>query len=87
LAKENRNTHHSSSQSQGVVHPVLGDFAGQMDTRHPLHHKPLPHRGGADGRTVLYHRGLGGLQSPAVFHDLPVDGDQMSSDGPEYFGS
>jgi hypothetical protein len=79
-----QNTHHSDNQSIGVQHPTLGDFALQGDTRHPLHHQPLPHRGGAHGRDVTM-RGLGGrMTNPNVPHDLAVDGDAFDSSYDSY---
>jgi hypothetical protein len=42
----------TSGASRGVPMAVPEDAALYMDTRNPLHHKPLPRRSGWDGRTV-----------------------------------
>jgi hypothetical protein len=43
-------------ETNSVPFATFGDFAGQGDVRNPLHHKPVPHRGGVDGRQLLGHR-------------------------------
>jgi hypothetical protein len=75
-------SHHPDSRTQGVPYAINGDFALQGDTRHPLHHQPLPHRGGAHGKEVVSHRGMGpGMTNPNVPDDRVPDGDFQEDGG------
>lgn len=44
----------SPVSSSSVPYAITEDQALIGDTRHPLHHKPLPKRGGAHGEEVTY---------------------------------
>jgi len=67
-------TNRGEGRTIGVQHPITGDFALQHDTRHELHHKPLPKRGGPHGKTVVGMTTPGArMTSPDVPHDLAIE--------------
>jgi hypothetical protein len=66
--------HRTEQHVTGVVHPISEDSAISLDSRHILHHKPLPRR--THNNEVTFTQ-LGARPDPS--HGLPERGDNVDS--------